>query len=61
MIRDLITPAERLDPRRDKRADAVRYLRERGRYCLDRPVPRLPAPERPLSLLDRWIATRRAA
>lgn len=61
MLRDAVTPAERLTPPRDKRASAIAYLRERGIYCLDAPVKRLaPAKREPRTVLDRWIARRTA-
>lgn len=61
MLRDAVTPAERLSPSRDKRASAIAYLRERGIYCLDAPVKRLaPAKREPRTVLDRWIARRSA-
>ena len=62
MERDCITSAERLAPVDDKHARAVRYLRTESKrgYCLDAPVKRLPAPQRPPTLLDRWLARRSA-
>ena len=61
-MHDLITPAERLSPRRDKLADALRYLRTESRtgYCLDGQVKRLPPTKRPPTVLDRWFAKRAA-
>jgi len=62
MERDCITSAERLAPVDDKRARAVHYLRTQSKrgYCLDGRVARLPAPQRPPTLLDRWLARRSA-
>lgn len=59
---DLITPAERLAPRSDKRAAALAYLRNESKcgYCLDAAVKRLPAQRRAPSVLDRWLARRSA-
>jgi len=60
-VEDLITSAERLAPH-SKLANALRYLRAHSKtgYCLDKRVARLPAPQRPPTLLDRWMARRAA-
>jgi len=61
MKKDLVTATERLAPHaEDKLARAIRYLKTQSKrgYCLDAPVKRLPAPQRPPTLLDRWLAGR---
>lgn len=63
MLRDAVTPAERLNPPRDKRAAALHYLRTQSRrgYCLDVKVDRLPVRERAEpTVLDRWMQRRPA-
>lgn len=59
-MRDHLTPADRLAPIDDKVERAKRYLRDRGIYCLDQPVRRIPAAKRPPTLLDRWLERRPA-
>lgn len=41
-----------------KLANAIRYLRERNRYVLDRPVPKRAAQP---PILTRWVKERKAA
>ena len=60
MLTDHLTAADRLAPIDDKRARAIRYLRARGKYCLDLPVKRLPKTARPPTFLERWLSTRPA-
>ena len=55
-MRDHITPAERLKP--DRRERAISYLKARGIYCLDVPVPRI-KPAEARTVLDKWIRSRR--
>lgn len=61
MERDLVTPIDRLAPHTPLQR-AIRYLRTQSKagYCLDKPVKRLPLPQRTPSLLDRWLARRSA-
>lgn len=62
MMRDIVTPAERLAPVDDKLQAAMRWLRQhstRG-YCMDRPLSRLPAKQCQPTVLDRWLDQRRS-
>jgi hypothetical protein len=57
-MKDHMTAADRLAPIDDRLERAIRYLRERGRYCLDQKVERLPRKHRPPTVLDRWLESR---
>lgn len=46
---------------RDKRADAIAYLRSRQKYCLDFKQGRIPPKEQPESILTKWLHERRKA
>jgi hypothetical protein len=59
-MKDHLTAADRLAPIDDKVERAKRYLRERGKYCLDVKVQKLPRKHRPPTVLDRWLETRPA-